>query len=376
MSRRRKQHRSSRFLVVRRSKLMLGFFLLLVLLLLGWFIWQMLGSSALPTGLFLQLDPLAAPPRISAQSAVLIEAGSGRILYEHRADDALPVASLTKMMTVALALEIGDAKEMVTVSDSVLTVEPVLIGLVPGERLSLTDLEASALIHSGNDAALMLAEHLAGDEALFVEWMTERAREIGCRKTVYKNAHGLDQEGHISTALDQAKVARYALSDPRFADWARSESYRLRGERTAWNLNKLLDEMPGATGIKIGFTDNAGRCLAASAEREGRQLIAVVLNAPDWFDDAQKLLEYGFSMSLGQRVPAGSELQRLHYDGEEYLLCAAAEQQIPLLKGEWFNLRLQVPFSALAEYRLHNAVVPAYLDAFGLEGYPIELKLR
>ncbi|MGB9798011.1 MAG: D-alanyl-D-alanine carboxypeptidase family protein [bacterium] len=250
--------------------------------------------------LFAFLHPL---PDISAKSAILMDYSTGRVLWAKNEKEELPPASLTKMLTAILVLEKGNLDDVVEVGGDISRVEPTCLGLKKGEKITVRDLLTALLVRSANDAALALAEYLAGSEGKFVAMMNEKAKEIGALNSNFVNCHGLHHPLHYSTAYDLALIARYALSNPIFASLVSLK----RAEIKVWNnekerkvvlesTNKLLSLYPYANGIKTGYTREAGRCLAASARKDGWQLIAVVLNSNDVWKDAQLLFEYGFNL--------------------------------------------------------------------------------
>ena len=168
-----------------------------------------------------------------------------------------------------------------------------------GEKISIEDLLYGLMLVSGNDAAAALAEIIGGSQEGFVRMMNERARELNCRGTNFENPSGLFDENHYTTARDMAAIAREAMKNPVFRKIVATESWTADREEGAYvalyNKNKTIREFKGGNGIKIGYTENSGRTLAASAERNGKTMICVVMGATDWFNDAYRLMEYGFS---------------------------------------------------------------------------------
>ncbi|MDO5327402.1 MAG: D-alanyl-D-alanine carboxypeptidase family protein [Clostridia bacterium] len=256
---------------------------------------MMLCAAALLT--LLLLLPLHAGAE--ARSSILIEAETGRVLYENNAHEALPMASTTKIMTALLALEKGNLQDLVTAGEHAFGVPGTSIYLSPGEQLTLEQMLYGLMLASGNDAAVAVAEHIGGSVAEFCRMMTARAEEIGCENTVFTTPHGLPAEGHHTTAWDLALITREAMKNPVFREivstqraslpWAGHEYSRVLN-----NKNKLLSAYAGALGVKTGYTKAAGRCLVFAAERDGMTLIGAVLNCPDWFDEAAALLDRGF----------------------------------------------------------------------------------
>jgi D-alanyl-D-alanine carboxypeptidase (penicillin-binding protein 5/6) len=249
--------------------------------------------------LFLSL-PLPLP-NITARSAILMDYASGRVIWAKNEQEKLPPASLTKILTAILILEKGNLEDVVTVGEKPSKVEPSALGLKPGDKITLRDLLTAILVRSANDAAIAAAEYISGSEDEFVSQMNERAKELGALNTHFVNCHGLPAPDHYSTALDIAVLARYALNNPIFASIVALK----RAEIRIWNkeerkltiesTNKFLSFYPYANGIKTGYTVEAGRCLAASAKKDGWQLIAVILNSKDIWKDAKTLFEYAFN---------------------------------------------------------------------------------
>ena len=239
------------------------------------------------------------PGKISAESAVLMDVETGNVLYGKQADKRKPPASTTKIMTAILGLELGSSDEIVTVSPKAAKVGESTLHLDPGEKINLYELITGALVKSGNDACVAIAEQIAGSEQEFVSLMNSKALALGAQNTHFENTNGLPLKDHYSTAYDLALMARYGLSIPQFASITRQKETEIHFLEPdvlmdLRNTNKLLWNYPYADGVKTGTTTAAGKCLVASATKDGRRLLVVVLNAPDRFGDAKKLLEWGF----------------------------------------------------------------------------------
>lgn len=242
---------------------------------------------------------------VNAPSAILMEQASGQVLYELNADERLPIASVTKTMTMLLIMEALDAGKIaltdtVTTSEYAASMGGSQVFLEVGEQMAVEDMLKAIVIASGNDAAVAMAEFIAGTESAFVEIMNNRAKELGCQNTHFINCNGLDEtEEHYSTARDVAKISCELLKHPRFTDYSTIWMDTLRGgEFGLSNTNKLIRFYNGANGIKTGSTSIAKYCLSASAKRDGMQLVAVILAAPstaDRFSSATRLLDYGFA---------------------------------------------------------------------------------
>ncbi len=297
-----------------------------------------------PTGVLLALVlllsavPGAGAADISAQSAILVEAGSGRVLYEKNAHDRRLIASTTKLMTALVALESGkELSREITVSPEWVGVEGSSIYLRAGEKITLEALLYGMLLRSGNDAALAVAEVCAGSEEAFVAGMNEKAAELGMEDSHFANPSGLNDEGHYSTAYDMALLARACLENETLREMVSTRSISL-GERSFTNHNKLLWQYEGCIGLKTGYTEKAGRTLVSAAEREGMTLICVTLSAPnDWADHAA-LFDQGFSaLELRTLAEAGERMGFVPVEGGLVPLCsllAGESLTVPLRAGE------------------------------------------
>jgi D-alanyl-D-alanine carboxypeptidase len=242
----------------------------------------------------------AAAVAASAEAAALIDVESGRILYSHNGNKPMRIASLTKIMTAIVAIEHGNLGDRVKTGINAYGVEGSSIYLKLGEEQSLLHLLYGLMLRSGNDAAVAIAEHVGGSVEGFVQLMNEKAEQLGLTGTTFKNPHGLDADGHLSTAEDVARLTAYALKHPVFREIVKTPSIRIPNPGETWdhlwrNKNKMLHLYPGADGVKTGYTKSAGRCLVSSATRDGRQLAAVTLNASNDWSDHARLLDYGFS---------------------------------------------------------------------------------
>ena len=242
---------------------------------------------------------------LTSHAALLMEKSTGEILYAQNEHDALPPASVTKIMTVLLTMEAIDSgrialDDMVTVSAYAAGMGGSQVFLAEGEQMSVDDLLKAVCVSSGNDAAVALAEHVAGVTELFVEQMNNRARELGMKDTHFVNCTGLTAEGHVTSAHDIALMSReLLLHHPEVRSYTTIWMDTLRnGTFGLSNTNKLIRFYDGATGLKTGFTQEAGYCISATAERDGMELIAVIMkgNTSDSRNaDAKTLLNYGFS---------------------------------------------------------------------------------
>lgn len=295
---------------------------------------------------------------ISAQSAVLIDAGSGRILYEYNARQKLPMASTTKIMTGLIACESSKFEEIVKISPFASGTEGSSLWLKPGEELTLEELTYGLMLKSGNDSAVAIAEHLCGNVNAFSLFMTQRAKKIGATDTSFKNPHGLDAEGHYTTAYDLAIITMEAMKNDNFRKIVSTKNYSIENTgtttgRTLKNHNKLLWSYDGCNGVKTGFTKKCGRCLVSSAEREGQELICVTLNAPDDWNDHAYLLDYGFenydTKTIAQK---GDKALNFTYD-EKYKKC------VDLVYEEDFKIAINNSESITTVVKIDKISAPA-----------------
>lgn len=242
---------------------------------------------------------------VTAPSAILIEASSGQVLYELDADKKMPIASVTKTMTMLLIMEAIDSgkirlSDMVTTSEHAASMGGSQVFLEVGEKMSVDEMLKAIAVASGNDAAVAMAEFISGTETAFVEQMNKRAAELGAKNTHFINCNGLDEtDEHYSSARDIAIIGAELLKHQKIGKYLTIWMDTIRnGKFGLSNTNKLIRFYDGANGIKTGSTDKAKYCLAAAAKRDNMQLIAVVLGAPttaDRFSSARKLLDYGFA---------------------------------------------------------------------------------
>ncbi len=229
-------------------------------------------------------------PGTSANAAVVIEQKSGRVLYNHNADSELPMASTTKIMTALVALKYGNLEDVIEVSEAASMVEGSSMYLEKGEKISLENLIYGLMLLSGNDAAVAIAESVGGSVERFVEMMNETAANIGLEHTHFDNPNGLPSDTHYTTALELAKITKYAMDIPKFCEIAATKTKSVPWEgkeynREMKNHNKLLGTLDGCVGVKTGFTKKAGRCLVSAVTRDEMTLICVTLGDPnDWAD--------------------------------------------------------------------------------------------
>jgi D-alanyl-D-alanine carboxypeptidase (penicillin-binding protein 5/6) len=285
-----------------------------------------LALLAVFVGLWMAAGPGAAapPPQIKARAAVLMDARTGTVLYEKNSRERNAPASTTKIMTAILAIESGRLDDQVKVSLRAAATQGSSMHLYAGQTITLRELLSGLLLRSGNDAAVAIAEHLAGTSEAFVALMNERALALGAAGTHFSNPHGLSAPGHYSSAYDLALLARFALADPTFAAIVGSKEISIewldrRGREKDINLrntNKLLWMFEEADGVKTGTTGEAGPCLVSSATRGNHKLIAVVLHDHHRWYDSMQLLKYGFdNYDLYDYVPQGAVIAAIPVEG-------------------------------------------------------------
>lgn len=258
---------------------------------------------------------------LNAKSAILMEKSTGNILYESNPDERLPIASVTKVMTMLLIMEAVDSgkislDDMVTVSENAMSYGGSTMFLETGEQLTVNDMLKGIAVASANDGCVAMAEHLAGSESAFVDMMNEKAKKLGMENTHFMNTNGLDEDDHYSSARDVAIMSRELMKHETIFNYTSIWMDTLRGGKFQLaNTNKLIRFYDGANGLKTGSTSKALCCLSAAAKRNDMQLIAVVLGAPtsaERFASAKSLLDYGFAnYAVNTQITAGDEVQKI-----------------------------------------------------------------
>lgn len=319
---------------------------------------------------------------VPCQAAILIDEDSGTVLYEKNADESRPIASITKIMTLLLtfeALEAGKVSlsDIVPVSEHAYHMGGSQIWLEPGEQLTLDEMLKAICISSANDAAVAVAEFIGGSEPVFVERMNARAKELGMQSTTFRNACGLDEDGHLSTARDVAIMSReMLLNHPEIENYCTVWMDTLRGGATQLvNTNKLLKSYNGITGLKTGTTGKAGVCISASASRDDLRLIAVVLGSSsgkERFAAATSLLDYGFAMFESALVPIPADAPKTLpvQKGEEPALelCYTAPERCLAVKGQGSALQAEVELPQTLEAPIREGSVIGSLNIKNRQG--------
>jgi D-alanyl-D-alanine carboxypeptidase len=301
---------------------------------------------------------------ISAKKAIVIDATTGRCLYEKDADSRSLIASTTKIMTALVVCEQCNVLDRMKIPKEAVGIEGSSMYLKEGEILTLQELLYGMMLHSGNDAATALAIYCGGTVEGFAELMNDKARLLGMKGSHFVNPHGLDAPEHYSTARDLAILAAYAMKNPIFAQTVSTKTVKV-GERALRNHNKLLWQVEGADGVKTGYTKAAGRLLVSSAERQGRRLVAVTIDdGNDWVDHAH-LLNKGFGdYQLCQIIAEGQclgSVEVLSGIESRVNVLAAQDFSYALAENEKPHIILQPPGFAYAPIKEGQAAGFAYV---------------
>ena len=291
----------------------------------------------------------AREPDLSCKAGVLMDADSGRLLWQRLPDEPMAIASTTKIMTALTALEQCGLDDEVTVDPAWTGVEGSSMYLAPGQTLTVEQLLYGLMLASGNDAAVALACTAAGSVEDFAALMNDAAQRLGCANTHFVNPNGLDEPGHYASARDLALITRAALADGDLRRIVSPRPYKI-GERTFVNHNRLLWECEGVFGVKTGYTSAAGRTLVTACEREGVTLICVTLSDPDDWDDHRDLYDWAYDLYDRSDVLAGRAWSVPVMGGEQ------PEVRVTAPEGLWVLHRGGEPIRV--EYRL-----PAFLYA-------------
>lgn len=322
-----------------------------------------IGASAVSAGALGEGD-------ISAPAAVLMDADTGKILYEKNAHEQRACASITKVMTLTLVMEAVDSgkihmDDVVTASAHAASMGGSDIWLEEGEQMTVDDMIKATAVASANDAAVALAEFICGTEDDFVAAMNEKAKALGMDDTTFMNCNGLDEEGHITSAYDVALMSRELIKHEKIFDYTNIWLDSLRGGETQIvNTNKLLRSYDGITGLKTGTTGEAGACISATAERNGLSLIGVVLGADsgkERFRDAATLLDYGFANFESIELGLEEELAPITVEGgmedEVSISCEGVTGlTVPKGEGKGITQTVDIPESLTAPVRKGDIV--------------------
>ncbi len=313
---------------------------------------------------------LGQRPNPTAKAALLVDVDTKTILYERQMTLRLPQASTTKIMTAVVALEQGRLDDRVTVPAN-LQADGSLMGLQPGETLTLKELLYGLLLPSGNDAALVIAQHISGSVESFVAAMNAKAQALGLTDTHFENPHGHDSPNHYSSARDLWRLAVYALENPVFAEIVSTPAAKIAG-RDLVNRNEMLLGYPDADGVKTGTTDLAGECLVVTVRRNGHRALAVVLGSEDRYADARALLDYYYD-NFGWRtlqLPANALGRVRDGKGQSYTLQLTSPGDAFLPRWQWPFLQSIVTLGA-SKQGVPNGTVRFRVGPFVLDDLPV-----
>ena len=290
------------------------------------------------------------PSHSGARASALYSPGTKSFLYSKNADQKLPMASTTKIVTALIAIESLDFKEVIKVPKEAVGVEGSSLYLKENDELTAEDLIYSVLLQSANDAATVLALRISGNIENFADKMTQRVREIGALDTSFQNPHGLDAKEHYTTARDLSLIAAEALKNENFKKICSTYKYTFKlGEetRTVVNHNKLLKSYDGCIGVKTGFTKKCGRCLVSAAEKNGVLLVAVTLDDPDDWRDHRNMLDYGFEslmcVDLNELVTLPEFIPTVSKDGAKVKI-KLSQSKLTKLVNDDIDYSIDLPY--------------------------------
>lgn len=308
---------------------------------------------------------------VSAKSAILLEANTGRVLYEKNAFKKMPMASTTKIMTAIVAIENCNIEETVIVGQNASGIEGSSIWLSVGEKMTLSDMLFGLMLASGNDAAVAIAEHVGGSVEEFVKMMNQKAADMGAYNTNFMNPNGLPADSHYTTAYDLALISAYAMSMPYFCEIVKTQYKTIPWEGHEWdrvvkNKNKILWNYEGGNGVKTGYTREAGRCLSAAANRNGMQLVSVVLSAPDMFNDCMHMMDFGFNNYSNRCIiEAGEFVGNIDVEQgveESFKVNTAKDIYYPMTDSEFDRIERRVYIEKLLPAPITKGQEVGYID--------------
>ncbi|HSH35143.1 D-alanyl-D-alanine carboxypeptidase family protein [Schnuerera sp.] len=309
-------------------------------------------------------------PDIGAQSAILIDAKSKRVLASYNPHIKLPIASTTKIMTALIALENAKLTDKIIIDNNSVGIEGSSIYLEINEAITLEDLLYGLLLRSGNDSAIAIANYIGGDVESFSDMMNNKAMEIGAENTNFMNPHGLHDGRHYSTAYDLALITSEAMKINDFKQIVSTKTWKTDRNKNKifYNKNKTLWEYEGGDGVKTGYTTKSGRCLVTSATRDGTQLIAVVLNDGNWFKDCYTLMDYGFENFTTYVIFEKEQFLKkipVHNGNEEYVIAVSNDSFIfPLTKEELGKIKINLSLPESIEAPIVNGEIIGYITVY------------
>lgn len=301
---------------------------------------------------------------LSCRSCILMDTNSGRILYEKNMDQQRLIASTTKIMTAILAIESGKLDDIVEVGDEVLKMYGSNIYIEVGEKISLRDLLYGLMLRSGNDAAVVIATYISGNEEKFVELMNKKAKELGMKNTIFNNCHGLDENTqNMSTAYDMALLSRYVSNNSVYMEIVGTKKYTVKTDKKTYlwtNRNKLLFDYKYTTGGKTGYTPNAGKTLVTTAKKDGLNLTAVTLNDGNQYLSHKEMYEYGFNNYKLYKILNKNRIKidDAYYKDKLYL---KNDFYYPLTDLETDNIKVKLIIEKLYNYENEQCVGNIYV---------------
>lgn len=312
---------------------------------------------------------LARPPAVTAAAALVVDLDSDQTLYSRRPNAPWPPASTAKLMTALVVVRHAEIGQQVVVSARAAGTPGSRMGLTAGETLTVGDLLYGLLLPSGNDAAVALAEHVAGSEAAFVGLMNEAAAGLGLQSTHFVNAHGSDAPGQLTTAADLVLLARAVLAEPLLARIVATPSAQIAG-RLLKNTNELLGQDPRVDGVKTGTTDAAGECLVVSLTRDGHRLVVVLLGSRERYADARRLLDFALDGWQWQNsgLPDNALAWTSGPDGTFYRLRSVSAADLFLPRWQW---TLVQPVRSLDAAAVLTGTLPVGTLTWTFAGQPL-----
>lgn len=296
----------------------------------------------------------------NTQSKIVIEKESKRILYQENAYEKKPMASTTKILTAITIIENCDINEVVTVTKDTTNIEGSSIYLEEGEKLTVLELLYGLMLRSGNDCAETLAKHCSGSNEKFAELMNNTAKKIGAKDSNFVNPHGLHNDNHYTTAYDLALISAYSLNNDTFSKIVSTKRKVIPNtnkdyDRVLINKNKMLSNFEGATGIKTGYTKIAGRCLVSSAKRNDMELICVVLNCPNMFEDSSSMLNNAFSLYKNYKLYDSTNIiDFISVDDKNIGLHIKNDIVLPLTENEYKNIKIEYNYPKTLNKEVKN----------------------
>lgn len=304
-----------------------------------------------------------------------MDEASGRVLVEHDCHKEMPMASTTKIMTALIAIENCDLDDIVKVDERSINIEGSSIYLKNEEEISMLDLLYGLMLRSGNDSAVAIANHICATEEEFIDLMNKKARDIGAKNTHFADPHGLSDENHYSTGYDLALITREAFRYAIFEEIVASKSYMSKRSENEYfaNKNKTLWEYKDGDGVKIGYTSSSGRCLVSSAKRQEMRLIAVSLNAPNWFNDNYSLMDYGFDNYNPYTIYGKYQLMKKIELPDERELNMITDKELiyPLDEDEKENLKVNISINENIQLPIKESEIVGRIDTY-LDGVLIK----